>query len=113
MVKDIHTHEWWLPFLTEYQQSGKTIKDYCKEKGFNYDAFYRHLRREQREAVDDGSSDCYEVLPVTVTDHTSEFIRVEINGVNTSGLRSMELTSAEVRMTFAGFWGSDYETGKR
>ncbi len=85
MVKDIHTHEWWLPFLKEYQQSGKTIKDYCNEKGFNYEAFYWHLRREQREAVDDGSSDCYEVLPVTVTDHTSEFIRVEINGVNICG----------------------------
>ena len=85
MVKDIHTHEWWLPFLTEYQQSRKTIKDYCKEKGFNYDAFYWHLHREQREAVDDGSSDCYEVLPVAVTDHTSEFIRVEINGVNICG----------------------------
>ena len=77
MVKDIHTQE--------YQQSGKTIKLYCKEKGFNYEAFYWHLRREQREAVDDGSSDCYEVLPVTVTDHTSEFIRVEINGVNICG----------------------------
>ena len=40
MEKDIHTHEWWLPFLKEYQHSGKTIKDYCKENGFNYEAFY-------------------------------------------------------------------------
>ena len=85
MVKDIHTHEWWLPFLKEYQHSGKTIKDYCKENGFNYEAFYWHLHREQREAIDDGGCDHSEVLPVTVIERTPEFIRVEINGVNICG----------------------------
>ena len=72
------------PFLTEYQPERENNQGLLQEKGFNYDAFYWHLRREQK-AVDDGSSDCYEVLPVTVTDHTSEFIRVEINGVNICG----------------------------
>lgn len=84
MLKEIHTHEWWLPYLDEYHRSGKTITEFCRDKGLIYDAFYWQLRRERRVSCD-SSSENIEILPVTVIDHSQESIMVEINGIRVCG----------------------------
>ena len=84
MSKEVHTHEWWLPYLDEYHRSGKTISDFCRENGLNYDAFYWQLRWEKTVSCDSNLADI-DILPVTVIDHSQKSIRIEINGIQVCG----------------------------
>lgn len=85
MTDVVHDHEWWVPYVDEYLQSNETIKNYCQEKGFNYDAFYWHLQRERQIREECHLSEIAEVLPVTVVNHPLDNVTVEINGIKVSG----------------------------
>jgi hypothetical protein len=54
MEKDVHSHEWWLPYIEECRSLNISLSDYCEEKGFCYDAFYWHWIPESKEDLLDG-----------------------------------------------------------
>jgi len=89
MDKTIHDHEWWLPYIEEFENVDISLQQYCLDHGFKYSAMYWHIRREKNKKK---APEEIEFLPVTVVDQISypvmlrtDSISVSINGINVSG----------------------------
>lgn len=86
MGKEIHSHEWWLPYIEECRSLNISVSDYCKKKGFCYDAFYWHWRKEnQCSQINEICED--QIYPVIVagTVQNQDVKHIKINGINVSG----------------------------
>lgn len=84
MEKGIHNHEWWLPYIEECRSSNISLSDYCKEKGFNYDAFYWHWHKEKH--ISQLNEVCEtQICPVVIASTDQEVRHIEINGIEVSG----------------------------
>ena len=84
MEKDIHGHEWWLPYIEECRSRNISVSDYCKEKGFNYDAFYWHWRKENHVSQINDVCET-QIYPVVIARADQEVKHIEINGIEVSG----------------------------
>lgn len=82
MVKEIHSHEWWLPYIEEWRSRNISMRGYCIEKGFSYDAFGWHWRIEKKKVIKNSET---EVLPVVVNGTCSSQKQIEINGIEVCG----------------------------
>lgn len=80
MNTEIHMHEWWLPHVEEFKESGMTIKGYAESKGLSPAALEYHIRTERNK---NKPKQNLEILPVKVADNfvSSRPLDISINGI--------------------------------
>lgn len=71
-VKKELRHREWAEQITECQNSGMKVKDWCQEKGMSCNTYYRHLRIVRTELLEKAEGSMQKIVPVSLSAEIGE-----------------------------------------
>ena len=77
-------HKAWSEMYAAYQESGKTVREWCSEQGIVTKTFYYRLRKLREEALDQAGS--HQIVPIAAnleipTAQEPQSIKIQSNGI--------------------------------
>ena len=83
-TKRAFRHKAWAEMYATYQESGKTVREWCSEQGIVTKTFYYRLRKLREEALD--QADSHQIVPITAnleipSVHETASIKIQGNGI--------------------------------
>jgi transposase-like protein len=77
-------HKAWAEMYATYQESGKTVREWCSEQGIVTKTFYYRLRRLREEALEQAES--HQIVPIATnfempSVHKIASIKIQSNGI--------------------------------
>ena len=77
-------HKAWAEMYATYQESGKTVREWCSEQGIVTKTFYYRLRKLREEALEQAGS--HQIVPIATNFETPSVneiasIKIQSNGI--------------------------------